>query len=492
MSITNRLSIYLLLALGIALVGFSGSLYGVARWHLHAQTDRHLETGMHALIAAIEVHPLDVEWEPLERKLPIGLEPDLSAVRWSLHDEAGKLVDCSANLSPAELAQLHSQDPSWRVLIRRLRAGVFEPEFISPDSLTAGMTLPGNLPSDRTAVRQSFLLTVGLSEQPVAAALQNLALAMGSLSLLIWCAAGLSSRWLCRRALLPITRMADEARLLSKTPEDNTLLAIPNTHDEVADLGQAYNDLLAALRLTLEQQRRFAGDASHQLRTPLAAILAAVEVTLRHERNRSEYENTLQAVHRRGRELQGIVEALLLLTRLESSSAIPDVELIDLGKWCQSRLETWKAHSRFADIQIHAEDGVKIKAQPLLLAQIFDNILDNALKYSELGTRVTIETKSVAQRALLSITDVGPGIPLAELSQIFAPFFRSQEARWQGKSGIGLGLTIAQRLSTALGGTLEVQSKAGTGSCFRLMLPITTTSESGTERRQDVAEASQV
>lgn len=472
MSITNRLSIFLLLALGIALASFSGSLYAVASWHLHAQADRHLETGMHALIAAIEVHPTDVEWEPLERKLPIGLEPDLSAVRWSLHDEAGKLVDCSPNLNPDDLRQLHAQDPSWRVLIRRLRAGVFEPEPIKPDEVPAGMTSPGDLPADRTAVRQSFLLTVGLSEQPAAAALQNLALAMGGLSLLIWCMVGLAAHWLCRRALLPITRMAVQARLLSKTPDASTLLEVPETRDEVADLGKAYNDLLAALRLTLDQQRRFAGDASHQLRTPLAAILTAVEVTLRSERSRTEYENALQAVLRRGRELQGIVEALLLLARLEPSAAIPGQEFVDVGNWCQSRLEAWSEHPRFCDIQLVVPaEAITIKTQPLLLAQIFDNILDNALKYSKPGTRVTVAAKSVDRRVRLSIADCGPGISVADVAEIFAPFFRSRETRWHGTPGVGLGLAIAHRLSAALGGKLEVESEVDSGSCFFVTLP---------------------
>ncbi|WP_254509967.1 sensor histidine kinase [Anatilimnocola floriformis] len=472
MSITNRLSIFFLAALGVVLAGFSGALYGLASWHLHTQTDRHLATAMHALIAAIEVHPMDVEWEPLERKLPIGLDPDLSVVRWSLHDENGQLVDCSPNITPAELEKLHSPDPDWRVLVRRLRAGMFEPEVLSLKDLSPDMTLAGELPTDRTALRQSFLLTVGLSEKPDVATLQNLAMNMGGLSLLIWCGAGVAAHWLCRRALMPITKMADEARSLSKTPEAQTLLHVPATRDEVADLGQAYNDLLTALRLTLEQQRRFAGDASHQLRTPLAAILTAVEVTLRHERSRSEYETALSAVLRRGRELQGIVEALLLLTRLESSAAIPDQDVIDVGAWSQHRLETWSTHPRFADIRLTAAADIgTITTQPLLLAQIFDNLLDNALKYSEPGSRVTVAVKRVDRRVSLSVTDCGPGIAAAEVNEIFAPFYRSRDSRWQGKPGVGLGLTIAHRLSMALGGKLEVHSEPGNGSCFTLSLP---------------------
>lgn len=472
MSITNRLSIYFLSALGIVLAGFSVSLYCLASRHLHTQTDRHLETGMHALIAAIEVHPHDVEWEPLERKLPIGLDADLTTVRWSLHDETGKLVDCSPNTTSAELRQLHSPDPSWRVLIRRLRAGVFEPETVSLADLTPEMTLPSELPLDRTAVRQSFLLIVGLSEKPTAATLQNLAIAMGGLSTLIWCVAGVAANWLCRRALMQISKMADEARLLSKTPQVQALLKVPDTRDEVADLGQAYNDLLNALRLSLEQQRRFAGDASHQLRTPLAAILTAVEVTLRHERSRSEYENALDAVLRRGRELQGIVEALLLLTRLETSAASPNRELIDAGKWCRDRLETWSVHPRFADLRltVSAEVGT-IRTQPLLLAQVFDNLLDNALKYSKPGSQVHVDVKSVGQDACLSVSDCGPGIAAADLTEIFTPFFRSNDARRQGIAGSGLGLTIAHRLCTALGGQLEVRSEVGSGSCFTILLP---------------------
>ena len=124
MTITNRLTLYFQLALGLMLVAFSLALYCLASWYLHAQAERHLRASVDLLVAAIEIHPADVEWEPLERQVTLGDSTDSSAVRWTLRDEAGKLVDCSANI--ADLAW-PDDTGNWRLLVSQLSAGQFQP-----------------------------------------------------------------------------------------------------------------------------------------------------------------------------------------------------------------------------------------------------------------------------------------------------------------------------------------------------------------------------
>src|SRR5262245_17452263 len=117
MTITNRLTLFFQLALGFVLVAFSVVLYLLASWHLHAQADRHLQASMDLLVAAIEVHPDDVEWEPLERKVTLGESTDAEVVRWTIHDEAGVLVDCSANVEGVPWPDSRGD---WRLLGREL------------------------------------------------------------------------------------------------------------------------------------------------------------------------------------------------------------------------------------------------------------------------------------------------------------------------------------------------------------------------------------
>lgn len=469
MSIANRLTLFVLIYLGAVLLGFSVSLYGVTRWMLLAKLDRQLETAMHALVAAIEVHPDDVEWEPLERRLPLETDADLSGLRWTMRDERGTLIDASQDASTGQILAIPYADSNWRILVKRLRAGTFEPEPVTVERVSVSEE---TLPENRSAVRQSFLITVGLNERPVRDALRSLALAMGGVSMVIWLIAGIVGRGIGRRVLRPLSLMAEEARSLRDHPECDRGLQIPLTQDEVAELGGAYNELLMSLRLALERQRRFTGDASHQLRTPLAAILAAVDVTLRYERSSEEYIQALTAVQRRGRDLQQIVEALLIIARWEPSAALPGRESIDLGAWCQTRLVLWRDHERYADFRPDWSDSAaRIDVQPMLLGQVFDNLLDNACKYSPPGSPLVVRTESDAREARLTIVDRGSGLTPAELQQIFEPFYRSNGATDQGISGTGLGLTIAKRMVTVMGGRLDATSEPGVGSAFCVILP---------------------
>jgi signal transduction histidine kinase len=248
---------------------------------------------------------------------------------------------------------------------------------------------------------------------------------------------------------------------------------VPPTRDELEDLGRAFNDLLAGLRESLERQRRFTGDASHQLRTPLTALLGKVDVALRKDRSPAEYQQVLAVVRRRGEQLQQIIESLLFLARAEAASPLPDTEVFDLGGWCGSRLEGWRDHARAGDIRLQAAGGeVLVQTQPALLGQVLDNLLDNACKYSEPGTPIVVSVESKEGESVLTVADRGCGIEADEQSLVLQPFYRSHQARWLGKPGLGLGLTVALRLVAMMGGKLGVSSQPGQGSEFKVAFPL--------------------
>lgn len=473
MSITNRMSVFFLAALAIVLGGFSVTMYVLASWHLHAQLDRHLAAAMETLIAAVEVHRDNVTWEPHERQVLLGNDPDLSQVRWTLHDDQGQLIDCSENLKDPTSVMLPTVSPDWRQMARSMQAGVFTAEI--PKDLPTTTTLESikRMPGQKLSKRTAFVIIVALSEQPLRETLSNLLLALLGVSLAIWTCATLCGRWICRRALLPISQMADKARALQQTPEQPGLLDVANNHDELTDLGNAFNQLILSLRESIERQQRFAGDASHQLRTPLAAMLVAVDVAKRQQRSSEEYENVLATVQRRGRDLQQIVETLLALARTKSPSLAIESEQFDLNGWCRGHLETWAGHRRSCDIELRlSPEPLFVYLPKSLLAQIIDNLLDNACKYGADGTPILIKTWSEEECAFVSIQDHGEGISTKDIQQLFDPFFRTAEARNSGEPGFGLGLTLSKRLATAFGGSLEARSSKGLGSEFILQLPL--------------------
>ncbi|OWK39064.1 sensor histidine kinase [Fimbriiglobus ruber] len=491
MSLTNRVSLFFLTALGLVLVGFSAALYFLADHHLHSRADHRLDTALQTLVAAIEVHPDDVEWEPLERHITMGDDPGPDQLRWSVHDLNGKLLDCSPNLEKPGEGTEPTTGSGWRVLTRRVRAGNFAAEPLGDETAPRrgpllgdfpGGEMPGavRLPHDRTYHGAGVVLTVAVADAPAAAELRHLTLAMAGISAVIWLTAAFWGRLLCRRALAPIAKMAASARSVPRTATDGPLLDVSPSRDELEDLGRAFNDLLADLRLSLERQHRFTGDASHQLRTPLAAMLASVEVSLRQVRSPAEYQRVLGVVQRRGVQLRQIIESLLFLARAESDCHLPDAETIDLAGWCRSWLNSWADHPRASDLAFHTGEGAApVRANPALLGQVLDNLLDNACKYSEAGSPVVVSVETEGAEAVLVVSDRGCGITPDELPLICEPFFRSAQSRWTGARGVGLGLTVARRLITLLGGRLDVQSEPGHGSQFRVTLPVEPSSGDG-------------
>lgn len=487
MSLTTRLSTYFLAALALVLLGFSGVLYLLVRHHLVDRTNQRLEATMQTLVAAIEVHPEDVEWEPLERHVTLGEDPSEDQVRWMIHDASGHLVDNSRNLesgqkSPAALVDLSSG--VWRIFSRRVRAGNPDPEVVAEeDASSAGnlmegiapSQLPGQtiLPSDRTYHGTALTVRAALPWWPVAASLRQLAWTLAGVSAGLWGVGLLLSRRVCRRAIRPVVRMAASARAL-RAEEAGQFLTVAGTGDELEDLGRAFNDVLSRLREVLERQQRFTGDASHQLRTPLTAILGQVEVALRQERPALEYQRVLELVRRRAGEMRETVELLLFLARMPAKTELPETRVVNLLEWLERRMRHWTDHPRFRDI--HWPRPVEttnweVRTQPALLGQVFENLLDNACKYSEPGTPITIQIERAWRGAVLSVSDRGHGIQAEDLPHLCDPFYRTAEARRLGRPGVGLGLTVVGRIVKALGGELRIDSEPGQGSRFSVYLP---------------------
>ncbi len=250
-------------------------------------------------------------------------------------------------------------------------------------------------------------------------------------------------------------------------------LPTERTADEVEDLGRAFNGLLDRLQESFERQRRFSGDASHQLRTPLTAMLGQVEVALRRERPAPEYQEVLRCVQQQASRLRRIVESLLFLSRADADASLPDRERIDLAPWFTAHLQSWKEHPRRPDMAVIVQEPTPawVDVHAGLLGEVVDILLDNACKYSPPERPIRIRLQRFGERIELSVQDEGCGIADSDLGQLFRPFFRSADARRRGVEGMGLGLAIAKRIADVLGATLRVSSAVGRGSCFTLRLP---------------------
>jgi signal transduction histidine kinase len=360
----------------------------------------------------------------------------------------------------AAAAPADAEGLGWRLAQRRLDA---PPGGASGRGREEG--------ADEGKKYDALVLTAGVPLAPVRAALRNLALTLAALSAGVWLLAALAARRLCRRALAPLTRMAESARSMSAAEVGGRLPA-SGTGDELDDLGRAFNDLLGRREEAFERQRRFTGDASHQLRTPLTALLGQVEVALLRQRPPEEYRRVLELVRDQAGGLRRIVESLLFLARADAEAKLPDLEVLDLVAWLPEHLRDWPDHGRSADLCLEVQPGpLPVRAQAALLGQLLDNLLDNACKYSERGTPITLAAQAEKGFVSLTVEDAGGGIAAEDLPHIFEPFYRSPAARQQGVGGVGLGLAVARRIAAAFGGTLDAQARPGQGTRLTLRLP---------------------
>ena len=275
--------------------------------------------------------------------------------------------------------------------------------------------------------RLSRVLAAWASLEPVESEIRSLAAVLPLLSLVLWALAAGIGRHFGRRALAPLTLMAESARTM---PFDDCRLPSPGTRDELEDFARSFNGLLDRLHVALERQKQFTGQASHQLRTPLAALIAAIEVARRRPRTVLEHERILDGVHDDAVRLWRVVEALLFLARAEAEAALPDLERLDLAAWAAEQLHTWNGHERAADLRFECSDNDPLwtLAHRPLLGQLLDNLIENACKYSGPGTPITVHAWREPDAVALAVEDRGCGISPQDLPHIFEPVLSRRDS----------------------------------------------------------------
>jgi len=479
-TLTTRLLIFFLSMLAVVLVTFSAAIYWLASEDLHHQENDKLTSTLNTISGAIESGRKGVEWEPYSHRHSFNPLSVTDTLVWVVSDDQGIVVDRSTGEAGSHLWSELSESPPFPHVEGDEQRGKIGDWLVGRRVIRKRERLDEELMEeaerdehDGTVIYPELTVSAGVSLLPVRATLQRLGTALFGLSLLVWMVMLVAGRWVCRKALSPLQQMADAA---TEIQADNLAQRLPpvETRDELFTLNLRFNELLDRVHRAFEQQRRFTGDASHQLRTPLTVILGQIEVALRRDRADAEYERVLETVQRRVEQLVQMVESLLFLSRADAETRLPTLESIDLCEWLPERLLEWSEHPRAADIicKIEPQAPCVIKAQPALLGELLNILLDNACKFSEPETSITMRLNSRGNTVDLSVEDQGCGIEPGDLPHLFEPFCRSESARIRGVDGVGLGLSIAKRLADVFGGTVSSSSRPGQGSTFTVQLPL--------------------
>lgn len=353
-----------------------------------------------------------------------------------------------------------------------------------PDSVRAAGSRYVTQAGDRAAWRlyaRSLTLTggtgtllVGRSLAGTEATLQQTVWAMlvaGPLLLLLACGGGY---FLAGRALAPLQRINQTARQIQAQDLSLRIGAGAGT-GEIAELAHTIDAMLERLEQAFMRQRRFTADAAHELRTPLAVLTAEASLALQRPRRPAEYQQALLVIGQESERLRVLLQNLLTLARAEQGTVLGLPCPPALSAVCAQAISgvTHQAEANGIQIAVDQVGDPLVWGDPIWLAQLLGNLLDNAVKYSPPGGLVQLRLGAVADSVYLAVADNGSGIAVAHLPHIFGRFYRADAARSRdsAQAGAGLGLAICHWIAEAHGGTITAANVPGQGACFTVRLP---------------------
>lgn len=364
-------------------------------------------------------------------------------------------------------------DPTQNFRQALVKSDLFAvPRTIEVSGIAAGVRTSQAELTDGGGNRWTVILGLPLTDSHQTAASFNTRLATGGVLFLV--VAVLGGFFLTRQAIQPVADSIAAARQLNPA-ELSARLPRTQSGDELDLLAATINDLLERVQHNHEQVVQFTADASHELRGPLAAIQAAIEVALQEPRSNSDYRDLLATLGEQCHRLTDLVNDLLLLAKADAGQIDLQRAAVDLNDLVSEVVETYQplADDQKVTLAWDGSNPVVCRGDRMRLLQLTMNLVDNAIKFTPEGGAVRLSLSASDATASLAVEDTGIGISADRLPRIFERFYQVDDSRSDG--GTGLGLSICHWIAQAHGGTIDVSSQPGRGTQFRVSIPVTET-----------------
>ena len=273
--------------------------------------------------------------------------------------------------------------------------------------------------------------------------------------------------WLiARHAFKPVRQITDTVDAINDGDDLTARIGLHRGRDEIHRLAATFDSMFDRLELSFNAEKRFASDASHELRTPVSIILAECEYARANAHTVEDYQESLDVVERQGRRMSGLINQLLNITRMDQGTQAISREEADFSELVDVVTdEAVRASGKDFTVEKHIEPGVTANIDVGLMSRLVQNLVENACKYTPDGGKITVSLHAAGGRATLTVSDTGIGIAKRDLGHIWERFWQADSSRGVDR-GSGLGLAMVKQIADAHGGKLSVESEPGQGSSF--------------------------
>lgn len=461
-SVRGRITLQYTLAFSVILVLAAALLYGLLTWIIYWNIDNELQDEANFVKQYIQfsggqpvLAPAGAMGEGGEDLGAIFRLAQISDANGRLVKQSPELKGLGFTLEPRELKRILADGATFTT-----HGWPREEEIRFANAALRG---PNNQP---------YLLQIGARLKPINDALDTFLWVMLMLLPLAVALSAVAGSEMARRALRPVAEATRAARQITAS---NLGRRIPVAGgDELAELADTFNAMIARLERSFQQMSEFAGNVSHELRTPLQAIQGETELALISrapaEECRRVLESNLEEIDR----LNRMIRNLLVLAQADAGEMKPKLEPMDLNELVRDLVEQMRVVAAARGVRLRAVTGapVPLRADSLRMRQMMLNLIDNALKYTPAGGHIEVRVERRPGRARVLVRDTGVGIAAADLPHIFERFYRAEPSRRRtAADGCGLGLPMVKWVAESHHGTVEVSSAPGQGSSFIVTLP---------------------
>jgi signal transduction histidine kinase len=453
LSFRNRIALHYMIATAIIMAAIFGIVFFVVQETMYQNIDNDLtfEASKHSDEIKIIDNAIQfvnkAEWEEIEHR-----EIQINPVFIQIIDTNGRVMDKSPNLKSDILPFKNTEETAahFNALLKDKSIRQIQKPIQSNGKtkgyLLAAMTLE---PSMMVLIKLRNILIISY---------------LLMLSVLYFI-----SRYLAGRSIIPVKNITETTNHITKN-NFNERVELPTYKDELYDLSSGINKLLQRIENAISRERQFTSDASHELRTPLASLRGTLEVLIRKPRAQEEYESKIKYSLSEIDRMTQTIEQLLILARLDSSSKKNNDETILLPTLVEEILSRHNQAILLKKLSIDFKNETdKHLSVPKYYANlILDNILNNAIKYSNDKGKIYITITNSKGNVICRIKDEGIGIKNEDIPHVFNHFFRSDALEHKHISGNGLGLSIAQKSAEAINAKIYLESSTSVGSIFTI------------------------